>query len=104
MRCIIHLRSWMHTELKLTGDLLCAFAIIYDALRFHQNLYISFRQTIDNMSVWFDSDRKRTLELLEELERLNLLLIERVQVDGETYAKITIYEPNETTKNEEVEV
>lgn len=93
MDCNIHICSWMQTKLNLSGDLLRAYAVIYEGLRSVQDKYILFKDTLDAMSECFNSDRKRTADLVEELERLNLIHVDRLRSGGQIYAKITIYEP-----------
>ena len=89
----IHIGSWMRTEFNLSGDLLIAFAIIYGSLRTVQNKYLCFGPILDTLSEYFDSDSKRTADLVEELVRLNLIHVDRLSSGGQIYAKITIHEP-----------
>lgn len=90
----IPIAGWMRTDLNLTTELMIAYAWIYQHYKLNQNHYFNFGEMIDNMSPWFKSDVEKTIELIEELNRRNVIELDRYldKKSGHTYAKIKIHE------------
>lgn len=87
--------DWMISELHLSGDMLLAYAWIFDSFKLNQNSYYDFNETLSYMSYWFDSDMAKANKLIEDLEEKGLLTIDRYldKQTGKTMAKIIIHEP-----------
>lgn len=87
--------TWMIDKLKLQGDLLLAYALIFSSLRFHQNTFLLFSDTVDSMSRLFKSDKEKTVKVIEELEKQKLIKLDRCHVNGQLYAAMHIYVPDD---------
>ena len=72
MRYIVVI-DWMIYELHLSGDMLFAYAWIFNSFKLNQNRYYDFNETLDYMSYWFDSDMAKANKLIEDLEGKGLL-------------------------------
>ena len=81
-RAHVVLEKWMVSELKLHGNKLITYAIIYGcSLAGNQE----FTASINYFCEWMDLDRKQVLSILKELEAAKLILRRSKVVDGITY-------------------
>ena len=81
-RAHVVLERWMVSELKLHGNKLVVYAIIYGcSLAGNQE----FTASINYFCEWLDLDRKQVLSILKELERSGLILRKSKVVEGITY-------------------
>ncbi|MBP1591869.1 MAG: hypothetical protein ILP22_07510 [Oscillospiraceae bacterium] len=63
--------GWMVSDLELSGDLLLAYAWLYNRFRMNDTDWEFL--TYENLSLWFNSDYARAREIVQELEDKELI-------------------------------
>lgn len=91
----IPIMGWMRTELNLSTQLMITYAWIYQHYKLNQDRYFDFREMVDEMAPWFMTDTEGAVELIEELDRRNVIELDRYldKQCNRIKAKITIHEP-----------
>lgn len=89
--------GWMKNELHLTGDMMFAYAWLWNAFKLNQDRYFILRETVEQLSAWYDSDIEKVITIIEELDRLKAIELDRYldKSNNEIMAKIKINEPRE---------
>lgn len=93
--------GWMKNELHLTGEMMFAYAWLWNAFKLNQDKYFDFRETVEHLSEWYDSDIEKVVFIIEELDRLKAIELDRYldKATNKVMAKIKINEPKSNTED-----